>query len=91
MLWFWLWSMFVLFLLVLPLGYGWGYRGWGPPYPSYYRRRRSMAAAGAPADRAVDPAVDPAVHEASAWGALDDVLWVIAVIALLWLLIGLLV
>lgn len=86
-LWFLLWLLFVVFLLVLPLGYGWGYRGWGPPYPSYYRRRRAAAAA----DPAVDPGADTSVEEAAAWGALDELLWVVVAVAILWLLVGLVV
>ncbi|MGY2130446.1 hypothetical protein [Blastococcus sp. SYSU DS0617] len=101
MLWFWWWLLFVLLLLLLPLGYGWGYRGWGPPYPSYYGSRRTVAAdpVADPVDPAVDPVVDPAAdpavdpvaaEEARGWGLLADVLWVVAVVALVWLLLGLL-
>lgn len=37
--WWWAWIAFVFFFVFLPLSVGWGRRGWGPPYPSYYRRR----------------------------------------------------
>jgi len=39
MWWFWLWILAVVLLLLMPLVYGWGYRGWGKPYPSFYRRK----------------------------------------------------
>lgn len=39
----WVWIGIVVFLVLLPLGYGWGYRGWGPPYPRTYVRRRRVA------------------------------------------------
>lgn len=97
MLWIYWWLLFVLLILVLPLGYGWGYRGWGAPYPTYYRRRRTAVGADPAADRlggheerVVDPD-DPAAREAAGWGVAADVLWVVAVVALVWLLIGLLV
>jgi len=38
--WFWFWLLFVTVLLLLPLAYGWGYRGWGSPFPSFYRRKQ---------------------------------------------------
>lgn len=95
--WFWWWMVFVLFLLVVPLGYGWGYRGWGAPYPTSVNRRRARLGARAtdPAvDRVVDPdgAVldDPVAAEAAGWGVVADVLWVIAVGALVWLVLALL-
>lgn len=91
MYWFWPWLLFVFFLLALPLAYGWGYRGWGPPYPSAYRRRRVRAAAPAGrADPAFNPAVDPVVTERSEWGLLDDLLWAVLAVAVLWLFLGLL-
>lgn len=39
-MWLAWWFLFVLVLAALPTGYG-RYRGWGTPYPYYYRRRRS--------------------------------------------------
>ena len=89
MIWFWWWLLFVVLLLVIPLSYGWGYRGWGAPYPSYYQRRRTPTGA-----RAVDPDTvvveDPDAEEAAAWGVLADILWVLAIVALVWLVLGLL-
>ncbi len=37
--WWWAWIVFIIVVLLLPLSWGWGRRGWGPPYPTYYRRR----------------------------------------------------
>lgn len=74
-MWLWLWFLFVLLLLVLPLGYGWGYRRWGPPYPRYGRRRR--------------PPGDAVVHEdTDSWGFLGELVWIVLVIALVWLTVG---
>ncbi len=36
----------LVIIALVPTGYGWGYRGWGPPVPTWYARRR--ATAGAP-------------------------------------------
>ena len=80
-LWFWLWIAFVILVLLLPLTYGLA-RGWGPPYPSYYRRARLRRRPGQP----LDPAAD-----APAWGVVADVLWVFLVLALVWLVVALLV
>jgi hypothetical protein len=67
--WWWLWALFMVFLLI-PTGYGWGYRGWGPPYPSYYRQRRGFAA----------------THPSAAWGWFADVLWICFAVELVWLM-----
>lgn len=97
MVWFWWWLTFVVLLLLIPLAYGWGYRGWGAPYPSYYTRANTGY--GDPAvDPAGDPTVDPEVdpeleaeaREAAGWGLLADMLWVVLVVALVWLFVGLL-
>jgi hypothetical protein len=37
--WWWGFLAFILVFLFLPLMFGWSNRGWGPPYPTYYRRR----------------------------------------------------
>ncbi|MGY2079905.1 hypothetical protein [Modestobacter sp. SYSU DS0657] len=86
MLWLWLWFLFVVLLFLIPLAYGWGYRGWGAPYPSYYRARRHGATS---ADAAVDPAEDPTLVEERSWGLLADVLWVVLVVAMVWLVVAL--
>lgn len=81
--WWWFWLAFLLVFLVLPLGYGWGYRGWGPPYPAYYRRRRTPS--GRIVEERVQTERDVAVaDDASGWGALADVLWLILAIAAIW-------
>lgn len=59
--WWWAWIVFIVVVLFLPWSYGWGRRGWGPPYPTYYRRRtyaRGASATAEPGD--VDP-YDPTV------------------------------
>lgn len=85
-LWFWWWLIFVVLLLLIPLTYGWGYRGWGAPYPSYdCRRSRSD-----PAAPAADPAARAAAREAAGWGVVADILWIVLVVALVWLFLGLL-
>lgn len=64
--WWWAWVAFVFFLLVLPWGYGWGRRGWGPPYPRYYRRRtlhRGTMMAPEPRDTAPDTAGVPPMRD----------------------------
>ena len=67
----WLWLLFMIFLLI-PTGYGWGYRGWGPPYPSYYRRRRAFAP----------------THPSAGWGWIADALWICFLVELVWLITG---
>jgi len=85
--WWWVWLAFLIFFLLLPLGYGWGYRGWGPPYPTYYRRRRTRTGAVVEervvADRPV--VVD---EDTSGWGVLADVLWLVFAVAVIWWLVG---
>lgn len=82
--WFWLWILFVFIFLLIPVGYGWGYRGWGRPYPTYYRSRRA-GTAGTPAydERRVDVA-----DEETSWGILADVVWIGFAIAVIWLLLA---
>lgn len=88
--WFWLWLVFVIVLLVIPLTYGWALRGWGPPYPSYYRRR-GAAGREAAGDPDLGPAVEPVPdreteEELAGWGILADFLWVFLIVAVIWLL-----
>ncbi len=70
--WRWFWVAFMFLFLVSPVGYGWGYRGWGPPVPSYFQRRSgSQPGSPAPADR-------------GGWGFAGDVLWLIALVGVVW-------
>jgi hypothetical protein len=64
--WWILWLGFFLVLLVLPMGYGWGYRDWGPPFPTYWQRRRS-------AQLAAKGVAGPFKHESWSWGG--DLFW----------------
>jgi hypothetical protein len=77
-MWWWIWLGFMFVFLLSPVGYGWGYRGWGPPYPSYYQRRRGERAAGT-----VGAAFD---HRA--WGRGGDVVWGLGVF---WVLMAIVV
>jgi hypothetical protein len=69
--WWWFWAAFMFLFLVSPVGYGWGYRGWGPPLPSYIQRRSGSQPSGS--DRA-------------GWGFAGDVLWLIALVGVVWAL-----
>ena len=73
--WWLLWMAFMFLFLVSPLGYGWGYRGWGPPYPRYIRRRRGPQAAGTGGFVALN-------HQSWGWGG--DFVWVVLLIGMLW-------
>lgn len=72
-IWFIWWLVFVFVLLLLPLGYGYGYRRWGTPYPSWSARARERAA----------------VEEVATWGLLADFVWIMALVALVWLVLAL--
>ena len=98
--WWWIWLAIVFFLFVLPLAYGWAYRGWGPPYPTYYQRRRAgrrgsgaVPGAAPPAAGAGEPLPDGGdsrlLGEPPAWGWLGDLVWLAFVIAVIWFLVGL--
>ena len=54
--------------------YGWGYRGWGP----WYRRRRRPPTVGA-------AGTEPAGVDAG-WGCAGGLLWIILIIAIIWLI-----
>ena len=73
--WWWLWMVFMLFLFVSPVSYGWGYRGWGPPYPSYFQRRRSQQAAASGA---------PGAFNHQSWGRGGDFVWVMFLFGIVW-------
>lgn len=66
----WFWIAMLLLLFLIPLGYGWGYRGWGPPYPSRWPRRRATAGGA---------------EVAPGWGFGADLLWIVFFFMLAWL------
>jgi hypothetical protein len=76
-MWIWFWLLFVIIVFAMPLGYGWGYRGWGAPYPSYYRRRR--------------PTVARDVTYEDSWGWVADVVWLAFFVGVVWLIVALVV
>ena len=86
--WFWFWMIFVLVFLLLPLGYGWGYRRLGPPYPSYYGRRRSRGSAVPAPEAYPEGRVATREVESDSWGVMGDLVWVALAIALGWLLVA---
>jgi hypothetical protein len=76
--WWLVWFVFLLIFIATPVGYGWGYRGWGPPYPSYFQRRREQQATVA--SRA--PGAPGFDHYA--WGLGGDFVWMILMIGAFW-------
>jgi hypothetical protein len=70
--WIWLWLLFMFMMFVAPTGYGWGVRGWGPPYPSYLRRRSNATA-------------NPNAHH---WGVGADLVWLALFFAFMWFVVG---
>lgn len=77
MWWFWLWLLFVAVLLLLPLAYGWGYRGWGPPYPSFYRRRELPTREASSTPEAIGN-----------WGMGANLFWAAVAVAIVWVLLA---
>lgn len=75
--WWWWWILFLLVFFLLPLGYGWGYRGWGP----WYRRRT-------PGRFTSESTGDPDLDRG--WGWISSFLWVILLIALIWIVAAIL-
>jgi hypothetical protein len=71
--WWFLWMIFMLVFLVTPMGYGWGYRGWGPPYPSYFQRRRGERAA-----------LGGSSFNHLSWGWGGDFVWIMVTVAVFW-------
>jgi hypothetical protein len=71
--WWFLWMMFMFLLLVTPVSYGWGYRGWGPPYPSYFQRRRELRSTGA-----------SGAFNHYSWGWGGDFVWLILLVGIFW-------
>jgi hypothetical protein len=74
--WMW-WLAFVILFFLLPLGYGWGYRGWGPWY-----RRRNLVGEGRPVASTERPVSE---YSTGDWGAFGIVLWIVLLVALVWL------
>jgi hypothetical protein len=72
--WWWWWFVFLIIFFLLPLGYGWGYRGWGPWYRGRSTGRYNEGSTG-PVDSDLD----------EGWGWISSFLWVILLIALIWL------
>ena len=52
-----------------------GYRGWGPPYPSYFQRQRDLQASSAGASGAFN-------HYSWGWGG--DFVWLILFVGIFW-------
>lgn len=98
MYWYWwAWFVFVVLLIFVPLGYGWGYRGWGPPYPRYYYRRRAGRAAAPITSDAYpdDPSRRRVMVEdrldsplTGPWGVFADLLWLAALGAAVWAVVA---
>jgi hypothetical protein len=72
--WWIVWVVMFMFL-VPPIGYGWGYRGWGPPYPSYYQRRRHQQALAMNGPSGYD-------HYSWSWGG--DLIWLMFMVGACW-------
>ncbi len=88
-----MWPVFWLFLLLLflfvPLGYGMGVRRWGPPYPTYYQRRRDGRVGAVAPGSGASPA--PAAEEGaskSSWGWIADLIWLAALLVVVWIVIA---
>lgn len=79
--WWWFWLVFMFLFLLSPVSYGWVYRGWGPPYPRYFQRRR--------AERAATAAGDLAPFDHLSWGWGGDLLWIMMMIWMFWAFVAL--
>lgn len=77
--WWLLWLVVMFLFLVPPVGYGWGYRGWGPPYPRYWQRRRGQRAVATGETLDFD-------HHAWGWGG--DFVWMMLLIGMFWACYG---
>ncbi|HEX5385703.1 MAG TPA: hypothetical protein VFW66_03265 [Gemmatimonadales bacterium] len=80
--WWWWWILFVVILFIFPLGYGWGYRGWGPWYQRSPGRRRTDVAPGT-------ATTETEADVGAGWGWLGCFLWIILIIAIIWLIAAL--
>ncbi|MGA2449079.1 MAG: hypothetical protein ABTD50_10415 [Polyangiaceae bacterium] len=72
--WWLVWMGFMFLCLAPSLAYGWGYRGWGPPYPRYFQRRRGQQAV----------AGGGATSKPGAWGWGGDFVWLSLFVGALW-------
>lgn len=95
MYWYWwAWFAIVVFLILLPLTYGWGYRGWGPPYPRYYYRRRSVRDSSGRRlldEEALRPVLvedQPEEPEPRGWGLFADLVWLAVIGAIIWAIVA---
>ena len=68
--WWLLWAVFMFAFFVPSLGYGWGYRRWGPPYPKFIQKRRSVATDGTGAFNYLS------------WGWAGDFVWMVMLICI---------
>jgi hypothetical protein len=85
--WWWAWFAILILLVIVPLTYGWGYRGWGPPYPRYYQRRRRLRKSEL--DATGEPLEPVPVDESPAtshggWGIFADLMWLVALGLIAW-------
>lgn len=97
-MWFWLWLLFVFLVLVVPLGYGMGHRRWSMPYPGFFRRylpseMRPDDGVDARQDKDLAPRRETgaARQRPKKRGLRAGLFWVALVIAVVWLVIGVLV
>ncbi len=74
--WWLVWLVLMFFLFVSPVTYGWGYKRWGPPYPSYFQRRRHLQATARGATVEAD-------HYRWGWGG--DLVWFVLIIGVFWM------
>ncbi len=83
--WGWWWLAFIAIFFLLPLSYGWGYRGWGPWYRTRRldRRNPANAAVAYSPERRVATGAD---YRDEGWGWAAALLWLVLVIALVWLI-----
>ena len=98
MYWYWwAWFAIVIFLIFMPLIYGWGMRGWGPPYPRYYYRRRQLRrppGVETPEQRSATQrservlVQEEPVATEGRWGIGADLLWLAVLGAAIWAIVA---
>lgn len=76
MVFWWIWMVFMFLILVPSVSYGWGYRRWGPPYPSYFQRRRAQQAGLVSGERSS--------FNHLSWGWYGDFVWVMFIMVVFW-------